>query len=53
MEMLQATGYKKCIPHATSIDAAFRVYQDIPGFIDRARQSGVVAIYLKNPKRKG
>ena len=45
-EMLEATDYKKCIPEARSLDEAFNVYQRIPGYIDRARQNGVLALYL-------
>ena len=45
-EMLEATDYKKCIPEARSLDEAFNVYQRIPGYMDRARQNGVLALYL-------
>jgi ASC-1-like (ASCH) protein len=46
-EMLEATGYQKCIPGARSLQEAAHVYDSIPGYTDRARQNGVIAIHLK------
>lgn len=45
-EVLQATGYQKCIPYARSLDDAVRVYESIPNYTQRANRSGVVAIHL-------
>lgn len=50
-EMLEKTGFQKCIPAARTLDEAFKVYENIPGFLDRARHSGVLAIYLVVEKK--
>ena len=50
-EMLETTGFQKCIPAARTLDEAFKVYENIPGFLDRARHSGVLAIYLAVEKK--
>lgn len=49
-EMLEKTDYKKCIPEARDLAAAIKVYDDIPGYAGRAKQHGVLAIHLANPK---
>lgn len=46
-EMLDATGFKKCIPSASTLDAAFGEYQKISGYIERAKNSGVLALHIK------
>jgi ASC-1-like (ASCH) protein len=45
-EMLAAENYKECIPQASSFEEAAGVYRQIPGYIERAKQSGVLALHL-------
>ena len=49
-EMLEATGFEKCIPEARNLEAAVKVYSDIPNYDLRAKQNGVLAIHLADPK---
>jgi ASC-1-like (ASCH) protein len=46
-EMLTEEGHEPCLPDAPSLDAAISTYHKIPGYTERARNSGVVAIHLK------
>lgn len=48
--MLEATGFKKCIPEARDLEAAVKVYDSIQGYNERAKQHGVLAIHLVDPK---
>lgn len=48
--MLEATGFQNCIPEARDLEAAVKVYDSIPGYNERAKQHGVLAIHLVNPK---
>ena len=45
-EMLQQEGFKKCLTDVRSLEEAVRVYDQIPGYAERAARSGVVAIQL-------
>ncbi len=49
-EMLEATGFKKCIPEARDLEAAVKIYDSIQGYNDRAKKNGVLAIHLADPK---
>ncbi|MCB9092546.1 MAG: GNAT family N-acetyltransferase [Halobacteriovoraceae bacterium] len=49
-EMLQQEGYQKCLTDVRSLEEAVRVYDQIPGYAERAAKFGVVAIQL-NLKR--
>jgi ASC-1-like (ASCH) protein len=44
--MLQQEGFKKCLTDVRSLEEAVRVYDQIPGYAERAARSGVVAIQL-------
>lgn len=46
-EMLQQEGYEKLIPEARSLEAATKVYDQIPGYRERAHYCGVLALHLK------
>lgn len=48
--MLEATDFKKCIPDARDLEAAVKIYDSIPNYSERAKQNGVLAIHLVNPK---
>lgn len=45
--MLTAEGLKNCLPRALDIPAGVKVYHQIPGYEERAKQHGVVALRLK------
>lgn len=45
-EMLEKTDFKKCIPSANTLDEALAVYDSIPGYKERAREHGVLAIHI-------
>lgn len=45
--MLRTEGYKKCLADVISIDEAVRIYDAIPGYAERAKKSGVVALHLQ------
>jgi ASC-1-like (ASCH) protein len=51
-EMLRAEGFKKCLPDVYSLDAAVRVYDNIPGYAEKARQFGVLAIEIEKIAQK-
>ncbi len=51
-EMLEKVEFKKCIPSATSVDQAFAAYSAISGYLERARKSGVLAIYIEKVNKK-
>jgi|GEM_PF-1893570 len=44
--MLAKEGYKQCIPESNSLKEAADIYNRIPGYAERARQSGVLALHL-------
>lgn len=46
-EMLEASGFQKCLPGVRSLEEAVVIYEKIPGYADRARRSGVRAIHLE------
>lgn len=46
-EMLQSCGVNKCLADLTRLEDGVRVYNDIPGYSERARQHGVAAIHLE------
>ena len=46
-EMLKSEGFSRCIPGARSLEEAVRVYDTIPGYTERARQNGVLAIQIE------
>lgn len=45
-EMLQKEDWKKCLPQVSSIEAAVKVYNHIPGYAQRAAQNGVLALHI-------
>lgn len=45
-EMLQAEGYKKCLPNVSTLEAAVKAYSVIPGYDERASRSGVLALHI-------
>ena len=47
--MLDACGFKNCIPNATTIEEAIAVYNSIPGYTDRVKKYGCLAIYIEEP----
>lgn len=46
-KMLACEGVKACLPNIASLEAAIGVYNAIPGYVDRAKASGVLAIELQ------
>jgi ASC-1-like (ASCH) protein len=46
-EMLTKEGVDKCLPDARNLEAGVNIYDRLPGFPERARQSGVVALQIK------
>ncbi|HKZ00552.1 MAG TPA: ASCH domain-containing protein [Rhabdochlamydiaceae bacterium] len=46
-EMLEQADFRKCIPEARTIEEALGAYTRIPGYMDRAKQHGVLAIHLE------
>ncbi len=46
-EMLEREGYQKCLTDVTSFERAVDVYDQIPGYANRAAQNGVAAIQLE------
>lgn len=46
-EMLVSEGFKKCLAEVSGLEAAVAVYNAIPGYNDRARRSGVLAIEIR------
>jgi ASC-1-like (ASCH) protein len=46
-EMLNNEDYRKCIPDAYDKESAIRAYDSIPGYIERAEKSGVLALHLE------
>lgn len=51
-EMLEIENFKKCIPDAIDLQSAINAYDVIPGYKERSRKFGVVAIYLELLKKK-
>ncbi len=47
-DMLDSIGFKKCIPDAKSLEEALAVYHSIPGYQERAKKSGVLALHILN-----
>lgn len=45
-EMLDAVGFENCIPDAKNVKEALEVYHSIPGYQERAKEHGVLAIHL-------
>jgi|GEM_PF-1730178 len=45
--MLEACGFEKCLAEVKSLGQAIKVYDDIPGFSQRAAVHGVAAIHLE------
>ncbi len=45
--LLEACGYKNCIPSAESHEEAVAAYAAIPGYTEKAKIHGVAAIYLE------
>jgi ASC-1-like (ASCH) protein len=46
LEMLVKEGFKKCIPQVHSLEAAVGIYDKIPGYTERAKAAGVLALHL-------
>lgn len=45
--MLRVSGVHPCLPGVRSIEEGVAIYNSIPGYTQRARQSGVAAIHLE------
>jgi ASC-1-like (ASCH) protein/GNAT superfamily N-acetyltransferase len=45
-KMLETVGYKKCLPESVSLEAAVQEYARIPGYPEKERVHGVVALEL-------
>lgn len=45
--MLKAEGVEKCLPGVASVDAGIGIYHSIPGYPERSKESGVVALQLR------
>jgi ASC-1-like (ASCH) protein len=45
-EMLAKEGFQKCLPEVRTLEQASAVYDRIPGYKERAAQSGVLALHL-------
>lgn len=50
-EMLKKEGVERCLPGST-IEAGIRIYNSLPGYSERAKQHGVVAIRLNVDERR-
>lgn len=46
-EMLKAEGLNNCLPGTKSLAEGVRIYDDLPGFRQRAKESGVVGIKIQ------
>lgn len=46
-DMLEGEGLEKCLPGVTSLEAGVEVYRSIPGYREREREAGVVAVGLE------
>ncbi|HPE85214.1 MAG TPA: ASCH domain-containing protein [Chlamydiales bacterium] len=46
-EMLENSGFKKCVSDIWTLDEAEDLYLNIPGYAERAAASGVLAIHIK------
>lgn len=46
-EMLEIEGVQRCLPDVRTLAEGIRIYDSIPSFTQRARESGVVAIHLR------
>lgn len=46
-EMLQASGFQKCLPEVRSLEEAVEIYDRIPGYAERASRSGVRALHVE------
>ncbi len=46
-EMLQTEGVKSCLPDVHSLQEGIRIYDAIPGYADRAKKFGVLAIHIR------
>lgn len=49
-EMVNKEDYKKCIPDAYSLENAIEIYDKIPGYKEKARTFGVLAVHLEKVK---
>jgi ASC-1-like (ASCH) protein len=49
-ELLRQEGYRKCLTDVRSLEEAVKVYDQIPGYAERAAKFGVVAIHLNLKK---
>ena len=45
--MLSGEGVAKCLPGVASIEAGVRIYANLPGYEERARRHGVLALALR------
>lgn len=45
-EMLTQEGVAPCLPNTSSLSEGVRIYDNIPGYNERAKQFGVLAIHL-------
>lgn len=46
-DVIDWTNYKQLIPTANSPEEAIKVYQDIPGYKEKAKDFGIIFIYLE------
>lgn len=45
-EMLEKTNFTYCIPSSNTLEEALAVYHSIPGYKERAKEHGVLAIHI-------
>ena len=45
-DVIDWTNYKKLIPTAENDKEAIKVYEDIPGYKEKAKELGIIFIYL-------
>lgn len=46
-DVIDWTNYKQLIPTANSPEEAIKVYENIPGYTDKAKDFGIIFIYLE------
>lgn len=46
-EMLEKEGYKPCLPDVSSLEQGIKIYDNIPGYADKAKRFGVLAIHIQ------
>lgn len=46
-EMLEKEGFRKCLTDVNALEDAIRIYNDIPGYREKASRFGVLALHIK------